>query len=127
VNVPDQFQEIRLRLDHDGAVPVLEEMPDPVVAAVEGAGVPGEEGPHAPGERAGARPDQKVRVVREEGPGRDGHPCRRDPRPELGSEVAVIGVVPEDGAALVAAHHHAAEDPRRIEPGLSRHDARTLA
>ena len=36
VEVADQFQAIRLRLHHDGLVPVLEEMPHALVAAVEG-------------------------------------------------------------------------------------------
>jgi len=35
MNVPDQFEEIRPCLDHDGPIPVLEQVRDPAVAAVE--------------------------------------------------------------------------------------------
>jgi hypothetical protein len=43
VEVADQFEEVRLLLHHDRLVPVLEEVADPLVSAVEGPGVSGEE------------------------------------------------------------------------------------
>ena len=86
VEVADEFQEVGFLLHHDGFVPVLEEMTRPVVAAVEGPRVPREETAHAPGEGAMPRPEQEVRVVREQGPGVDGErPTlrqRRDARDE---------------------------------------------
>jgi len=56
-------------------------------------------------------------MVPEEGPGVHGEPGRPDPRPE----VAPIGVVPEHGPTLEAAHHHVVEDPRGIQARLKRH------
>jgi hypothetical protein len=46
VEIPDQFQEVGLRLHHDGLVPVLEEVADAFVAPIEGPRVPGEQRPH---------------------------------------------------------------------------------
>jgi hypothetical protein len=57
VEVADQFEKIWLFLYHDGLVPVLEEVPLPVMPPVKRAGVPSEEGAHGSGERAVARAD----------------------------------------------------------------------
>jgi hypothetical protein len=48
-------------------------MPAPLMAAVEGPRVAGEQGAHAVGEGPGPRPDQEVEVIREERPGVDTH------------------------------------------------------
>lgn len=53
----------------DGLVPALEEMAHPFVAALERPRVPREETPHAAGQRALSRPEEQMRVVREQGPG----------------------------------------------------------
>ena len=50
VEVPHEFEQVRLLLHHDGLVAVLEEVAAPLVAAIEGAGVPRQERAHAPGE-----------------------------------------------------------------------------
>ena len=50
MGVADEFQEVRLFLDHDGLVPVLEEMADPLMAAIEGA-------PHS-----GVRSERRLRA-----------------------------------------------------------------
>jgi hypothetical protein len=42
MEVADEFQKVRLFLDHDGLVAVLEEVPDPFVTAIESAGVSGQ-------------------------------------------------------------------------------------
>ena len=57
VEVADQFQEVRLLFDHDGLVPILEEVAHAVVPAVEGPSVPREERPHHAAQGAVARPD----------------------------------------------------------------------
>lgn len=49
VNLPRKFKEIRLLLDHDGLVPVLEEVAHAVVPPVEGVSVAAEEGAHVRG------------------------------------------------------------------------------
>ena len=50
-------------------VPVLGEVPHPLLLAVERAGVPGEQGPHSPAQREGTGPDASVGVSREQGAG----------------------------------------------------------
>jgi hypothetical protein len=121
MEVADEFQEVRLLLHHDGLVAVLEEMADPLMAAVEGSRVAREERAHAAREGPLPRPEQEVRVVREQGPCVHGEPGRLDQAPHPGTEIAPIGVVPEDGAALEASHHHVVEDPRSIEARLPGH------
>jgi hypothetical protein len=49
VKVPDKFEKIRLLVNHDGLVPVLEEVAAPAVPPVKGACVACEEGSHRPG------------------------------------------------------------------------------
>ena len=121
VEVAHEFEEVRLLLHHDGLVAVLEEMARALVAAVEGAGVAGEEAPHAPGERAAPGADQEVGVVGEERPGVDGEGAVRRQGGQAGDEVRAVRVVAEDGAALEAPHHHVVEGPRGIEAGLAWH------
>src|SRR3989304_5083893 len=50
MNVPDEFQEIRLRLDWDRPEPVLEQMPHPVMPPVEIQGVSRHQAMHESGE-----------------------------------------------------------------------------
>jgi hypothetical protein len=100
MEVADQFQEVRLLLHHDGLVPVLEEVPDALMAAVEGPGVAGEQRPHAPGQGAGPRPNEEVRMIREERPGIDGEGAGCRQRGQAGHELGAVGVVPEDGTPL---------------------------
>jgi hypothetical protein len=51
VEIADQFQEVGVLFHDDGLVPVLEQVSHPLVAAVKGAGVAGEQGAHAPSQR----------------------------------------------------------------------------
>ncbi len=125
VEIPHQLQKVRFRLHHDGFIPVLKEMAAPVVPAVEGAGVPREEGAHGVGQRARPRPDQQVEVVWEEGPGEDGDRARRGPGGQPLDEIGAIRVVPKDRSALDPARHHVVEDARGVQPGSARH-ARSL-
>jgi hypothetical protein len=60
-------------------------------------------------------------MVPEEGPGVHGETGRLDQCPDPHREVAPIGVVPENGPTLEAAHHHVVEDPRGIQARLKRH------
>jgi len=61
-------------------------------------------------------------VVREQGPGVHGEGSRLDQSPHPGADIAPIGVVPEEGAALESSHHHVVEDPGTIEARVTRHD-----
>ena len=57
----------------------------------------------------------------DEGPGVHGETSRLDQRPDPRTEVTPIGVVPENGPPLEAAHHHVVQDPRGIKARLARH------
>ena len=60
-------------------------------------------------------------MVPDESPGVYGEPGRLDQRPDPRTEVAPIGVVPENGPPLEAAHHHVVQDPRGIKARLAWH------
>jgi len=127
VEVAHQLQEVGLLLHHDGLVPVVEEVPDPVVPAIERACVARQEGPHTARKGPLARPDEEVRVVREEGPGVDGEGPRLRQRAEPGDEVGAVDVIREDGAALEPPHHDVMEGIGRVEPSLPWHGKANLA
>ena len=59
---------------------------------------------------------------REQGPRVHGEGRRLDQFPHADAEIAPIGVVPEEGAALESSHHHVVEDPGSIEARLPGHD-----
>ncbi len=121
VELADELPEVRVLLHHDRLVPVLEEVADPVVSAVEGPGIAREQTPHAPGQGARSRPHEEVGVVREHGPGVDGpRPGLRQGR-EARHKIRPIPVTPEDDPALEPPHHHVVEGVRRIETGLAGH------
>ncbi len=66
MEVAHEFEEVRFLLHHNGIVAVLEKLPDTLVSPVEGPGVSGEEHTHTPSQGPLARPEQEVRVVREQ-------------------------------------------------------------
>ncbi len=53
-------------------------------------------------------------MVRQPHPGEDGERARLRERRQAPDEAHPVGVVPEDGAALQAPHHHVVERVRRI-------------
>src|SRR4030067_3509015 len=76
MNVPDEFQEIRLRLDGGRPEPVLEQMPHPVMPPVEIQGVSRHQAMHESGEDTVFALKQKVKMIRQEGPCQAGGPER---------------------------------------------------
>jgi hypothetical protein len=72
VEVADQFEQVGLLVHRDGLVPVLAQMPHPLMAAIEGPRVAGEERAHTVGEGPGARPDEEMEMIRQERPSLDG-------------------------------------------------------
>ena len=121
MDVAHQLQQVGVLLDDDGSVPVLEEAAHPLVPAIEGSGVAGEQGSHAPGQGAGPRPHHKVGVVREQGSGVDGPgPALRQGR-EARDKIRPLLVIPEDDPVLDPPHHHVVQDARRIQARATRH------
>ena len=123
VEIADEFQEVRLLLHDDGLVPVLKEVPHPVMVPIEGPGVAGEQGAHAAGEGALAGPDQKMRMVGQEGPGVN----RPRPGPrhggQAGHEVGPVAVIAEERGPLNPARHDVVEGRVGVEAWLPGHDA----
>ena len=68
------------------------------------------------------RPDQQVRMVREQRPGVHRECSRVRQGPQAGDENGPVGVVAEEGRPLDPPHHHVVEDVRGIEARLARHD-----
>ncbi len=118
VQVADAVPEGGRRRHHEGRVAALEEVPDPLLAAVDGPGGAGPEGPHAPGQGARPGPDQAVGVVRE-GPGVDGEGPLLRQGGEADEEVRPIGVGAEEPGALDPAHPHLVQRVRRLQPRLA--------
>ena len=67
MEIPDQLQEVRRFLHDDGRVAVLEQVADPLVAAIERAGVAREEAAHAAGEGLAPGPHEEMHVRGEKG------------------------------------------------------------
>lgn len=67
MDIPDQFQQIKLLLAKDRFVSVLEKMP---VATVERDRISGQQPTHDRRDRGGAGVQQKVEVVGNQGPGK---------------------------------------------------------
>ena len=71
VEIAHQLQEVDVFVDHDGFVPILEEVARPLMAAIELSGVPGQERAHAALQGASLGAHQKVGMVGQECPGID--------------------------------------------------------
>jgi hypothetical protein len=122
MEVADEFPEGRVRCYHDGLIPILKEVPHPVVPPIERPGIAREETPHAAGQRAGPGPDQQVGMIREERPGVDRPGALRRQSGHAGHEVGAVRVVAEERGPLNPPHHDVMEGVGRIEAGLAGHD-----
>lgn len=69
VDVADELQEIGLLLAEDGLVAVLEQVAGPLVAPVVPDRVGRQKAPHHLCERRLSRPEEQMKVVRDEGEG----------------------------------------------------------
>ena len=121
MEVADELEEVQLLLDDDGLVPVLKQVAGSLVPTIEGPGVPGEEGAHAPGQGAGARPDQEMEMVGQEGPCVDSWPPGLDQARQPAHEIIPIPVVPENRLPIETPGHHMVEDARGIETRAAWH------
>jgi hypothetical protein len=121
VEVPDQFEEIRLILHHDGFVAILEEVARAPMAAIEASGVAGQESSHTPRERAAPATNEEMGVVREQCPGVDVEAAVLCQGGEPRDEVRTVRIVAEDELTIKSSHHHMVEDPGGIKSRLARH------
>ena len=121
MEVAYQFEQVGFFFHHDGLVPVLEQVPDALVASIECARVSGQERAHAPSEGPGPGAEQQVGVIRQDGPGVDGYGPALYYAREAAEEVGPIGIVPEDGRPLDAPHHDMVQGAGGIQPRSARH------
>jgi hypothetical protein len=68
VNVPHQFPQIGVLLTQNGFVPVLKQMPMPVVPAIEGLSLTGQQPSHDRGDGHGSAFKQQVEMVGDQRP-----------------------------------------------------------
>ena len=69
MNVADEFQKVRIFLANDGFVAVLKKVATSFMALVEGNGISSHETPHDLTQRGRAGAKQKVKMIRDQGPG----------------------------------------------------------
>jgi hypothetical protein len=127
VDVADQLEEIGLFLDDDGLVAILKEMPGAAMPPVECARISGKEASHAAGERAPARPEEEVRVVREESPGVNPQGAHTDEGREAREEILPIPIVSEDDLAVKSADDDVVERSGCVETRSARHGEGSIA
>jgi hypothetical protein len=70
VNIPHQFEEIRIFVTDDGFITVLKEMSGPIVAQIENDSIAGQQTPHESGQCALFRAHQEMKMIIEQGPGK---------------------------------------------------------
>ena len=121
MDVADKFPEVGVLLDDDGLVAILEEMPDPFMAAVVGPGITGEEPAQEPGEPLGSAPQQQVGMIREEGSCVERRAGGRRPRAEARDERLAILGIGHDLPPLLPAEHHMVQRAGSIESRLPGH------
>ena len=115
VDVPYQFQQIGLLFHQDGLVPILEEVAGPLVAPIETPGVPCEEASHGRRQRPRPRPNQEVKMIREQRPRKNREPSIRSDRREPVDPILPIHVISKDGSSLDSPHHDMVQGTRRIQ------------
>ena len=124
MEVPHEFEEVRLLLHHKGAVAILEQVALPMVAPVEGAGIAAEPAAHEGGQGPVARAQEEVDVVREQGPREDLDPRGLHLRGEAAEKIVPALGGSEEQRLLDPPGHHVVEDSGGIEPGPARHGCR---
>jgi hypothetical protein len=123
MNVPDEFQEIRLRLDWDRPEPVLEQMPHPVMPPVEILGVSRHQAMHESGEDTVFALKQKVKMIRQEGPCQAGGSEPLKVEAEPAAEFLPVFVVRENNPLLDPPRVDVVECAGEIDPWSSCHAA----
>jgi len=122
VNIADQFEKIRVFFADDGFVPVLKKMPCALMSFVEGDGVTGHEFAHdlAEGRRAGAQ--EKVKMIRDQGPGVTlGLGFFQDASKPFQETLAIL-VVQKELATFDSPGHDVLEKAGGIKSGLAGHE-----
>jgi len=110
MDVPGEFEEVRLFLHRNGAVAILQQVALPTVAPVEGTGIAGEQAAHEGGEGPVARSQEELEVVREQGPREDLDPRGLHLRGEAAEKIVPVLGGSEEQRLLDPPGHHVVED-----------------
>ena len=121
MDVSHQCQEIGFLLADDRFVTILKEVAIPPMAAVERNGMPGHQTTHHLSQMNAPTPEQKVKVVRKQGPRVAPDLSNRQDRLETDEEILVILTVPEDPGPINSPGHHVLEEAGSIKSGLAGH------
>jgi hypothetical protein len=126
VEIPDEFQEIDFLIDHDGLVAILEEVACPIVAAVELAGVAGQERSHAAAQGARLSSHQQMGVVRQDREGVYGEVSRVRESGNSPDKILPIPVIPKDDLAVQTPDHHMVQSAGCVESRSAWHGNESL-
>jgi len=96
MDVPDQFQQVRVLLTQDGLVAVLKKMAAAMVAEVIADGVSRQEPLHHGGQRGSARSQQEMKVIGNQGPSIAGGLGFDENFPEAMEEIFPVGITQKD-------------------------------
>ena len=114
MNIPNQFEEVRIFIADEGLVPVLKKVTRAVVAPIERHCITGEKPAHEPGERSAGRPKQEVEVIRHQRPRKAFHVHLFQKRLKTLKEIVAIVIVEEDVPAFDTANDDVLKEIRNI-------------
>jgi hypothetical protein len=121
MDIPDQFEEIRIFFADDRLVAVLEQMTPSLVPQVEADGIARQETPHERGQSCLTTAHEQMEMVGHECPGINAGIRFFYNLPQTVEEVPAIRVAPEDGGSIDASHHDVLQSSFEIEPWSPRH------
>jgi len=115
VNVTNQLLQIGLFLAYDGFIPVLQQMPMPLVTAVETDYIPGQQSPHQSGEGNFSRPQKKVSMILKKGPGIASRLCFLQKISQPLQKILPIPIIPKDLSAFNTPDDDMVKYPRSVQ------------
>jgi hypothetical protein len=121
MDVAHQLQQIGILLAEDGFITVLEKMPAAPVSPVEAHRIPGEQPLHDSRYRHIPGPQQKVEMVRHEGPCVTGGSRLSENLTEPTEKILPVRVIPVNTAALNPTADNMLQRSGGINAGSARH------
>ena len=100
MNVSDEFPKVSILLAKDRLVPVLEKMPVPPVAQIEGNRIPRQKPAHQSRDWSSSCSQEEVKMIREESPGIAGCFCSLEIGCKPLQEVIAVIIIEEDFAPV---------------------------
>jgi hypothetical protein len=125
MDVAYQLQEVRLLLDEDRFVPILEEVACAAVATVERTGISGEEARHHSRQRMRSGSDQQMDVIRQEGPRQDRQARLRHQRGKPVEKILAVCVSKEKGTPINPSHDGMMKGAGPVNAWSPRHGSQT--